>query len=110
MSAHRINAGQMPDLSNGKGTDFFFVRREEPEDAAAEIVKLVKEKLPRYYHVEAAAVQVLTPMQKGVVGATNLNLALQEALNPEGEGLRRSGFVFRANDKEIGRASCRERV
>ena len=99
MSAHRINAGQMPDLSNGKGTDFFFVQREEPEDAAAEIVRLVKEKLPRYYHVDSAAVQVLTPMQKGVVGATNLNLALQEALNPEGEGLRRSGFVFRANDK-----------
>lgn len=99
MSAHRINAGQMPDLSNGKGTDFFFVQREEPEDAAAEIVRLVKEKLPRYYHVDSAAVQVLTPMQKGVVGATNLNLALQEALNPEGEGLRRSGFVFRAKDK-----------
>lgn len=99
MSAHRINAGQMPDLSNGKGTDFFFVQREEPEDAAAEIVRLVKEKLPRYYHVDSASVQVLTPMQKGVVGATNLNLALQEALNPEGEGLRRSGFVFRAKDK-----------
>ncbi len=99
MSAHKINAGQMPDISNGKGTDFFFLQREEPEEAAAEIVRLVKEKLPRYYHVGAAAVQVLTPMQKGVVGATNLNLALQEALNPEGEGLRRSGFVYRANDK-----------
>ena len=34
-------------------------------------------------------------MQRGVVGATNLNLALQEALNPTGEGLwiqiRKSG-------------------
>ena len=42
---------------------------------------------------------MLTPMQKGLVGATNLNLALQESLNPEGEGLRRSGFLFRTNDK-----------
>ncbi|HBA47532.1 MAG TPA: ATP-dependent RecD-like DNA helicase, partial [Lachnospiraceae bacterium] len=44
-------------------------------------------------------IQVLTPMQRGVVGATNLNLVLQEAVNPQGEGLRRSGFVFRAGDK-----------
>ncbi|MCI9230248.1 MAG: ATP-dependent RecD-like DNA helicase [Lachnospiraceae bacterium] len=99
MNAHRINGGQMPDISNGKGTDFFFVQREEPEEAAAEIVKLVKEKLPRYYGKAPADIQVLTPMQKGVVGATNLNLALQEALNPEGDGLRRSGFVYRVNDK-----------
>ena len=26
-------------------------------------------------------------------------MALQEALNPKGEGLRRSGFVYRPNDK-----------
>lgn len=38
-------------------------------------------------------------MQKGVVGATNLNLALQAALNPTGDGLRRSGYIFRVNDK-----------
>ncbi len=99
MNAHRINAGQMPDISNGKNTDFFFLQKEEPEDVAAEIVRLVKEKLPRYYHVESTSIQVLTPMQKGVVGATNLNLVLQEALNPEGEGLRRSGFIYRVGDK-----------
>ena len=34
-----------------------------------------------------------------MVGATNLNLALQEALNPTGDGLRRSGYIFRVNDK-----------
>ena len=33
------------------------------------------------------------------MGATNLNLVLQEALNPSGEGLRRSGFVFRPKDR-----------
>lgn len=99
MNAHRINAGQMPDISNGRDTDFFFLQKEEPEEAAAEIVNLVKHKLPRYYGVSPAAIQVLTPMQKGLVGATNLNLALQESLNPDGEGLRRSGFLYRVNDK-----------
>ena len=99
MNAHRINAGHMPDLSNGRNTDFFFLEKEEPEDVVKEIVELVKNKLPRYYNTPSPSIQVLTPMQKGVVGATNLNLALQEAINPQGEGLRRSGFVFRPGDK-----------
>lgn len=99
MNAHRINQGKMPEFANGKHTDFFFMTREEPEETAATIVDLVKKKLPSYYKVPSSQIQVLTPMQRGVVGATNMNLALQEALNPEGEGLRRSGFIFRVNDK-----------
>ncbi len=99
MNAHRINEGQMPDLSNGKDTDFFFTTKEDPEEAVREIVSLVQNKLSRYYRTPSSQIQVLTPMQKGMVGATNLNLALQEALNPQGDGLRRSGFIFRRDDK-----------
>lgn len=99
MNAHRINEGKMPDISNGKETDFFFVAKEDPEAAAVEVVKLVKHNLSRYYHTPPEQIQVLTPMQKGAVGAASLNLALQEALNPQGDGLRRSGFLFRAGDK-----------
>ncbi|MDF2540077.1 MAG: ATP-dependent exonuclease alpha subunit - helicase superfamily er [Herbinix sp.] len=99
MNAHRINQGKVPDISNGKDTDFFFVPMEEAEKVVSEIVKLVKNKLPKYYKMSSSMIQVLTPMQRGVVGATNLNLALQEALNPAGEGLRRSGSVFRTGDK-----------
>ena len=114
MNAHRINEGRMPDLSNGKDADFFFMENEDAEATVRQIVELVQTKLPKYYHVEPMQIQVLTPMQRGVVGATNLNLALQEALNPaehevfmRGRGavtvpkdcLRRSGFVFRADDK-----------
>jgi len=114
MNAHRINEGKMPDISNGKQSDFFFMENEDAEAVVPQVVKLVQEKLPNYYHVAPAQIQVLTPMQRGVVGATNLNLALQEALNPaehdvfmRGRGkvtmpkecLRRSGFAFRADDK-----------
>ncbi len=114
MNAHCINEGQMPDISNGKETDFFFMENESAESVVSQIVELVKNKLPQFYHVEPEQIQVLTPMQRGVVGATNLNLALQEALNPtehevfmRGRGavtmpkdcLRRSGFVFQADDK-----------
>ena len=99
MNAHRINEGKMPDISNGKDTDFFFVQKEDPQETADEVVRLVKNKLSRYYQTPPSQIQVLTPMQKGIVGATNLNTILQEALNPQDEGLRRGGFVFRVNDK-----------
>lgn len=99
MNAHRINEGKLPDISNGAHTDFFFMEQEEPEKAVEQITELVKTKLSRYYHTPPIQIQVLTPMQRGVVGAANLNLALQQALNPEGDGLRRSGLIFRIGDK-----------
>lgn len=99
MNAHRVNDGKMPDISNGSHTDFFFIERGEPEAAVSEIVDLVRRRLPQYYHVPSSRIQVLTPMQRGIAGAANLNMALQEALNPGGEGLRRSGMVFRRDDK-----------
>lgn len=98
-NAHRINKGEFPDISNGRNTDFFFISNEEPEAAVQEIVALVSSKLPRYYGVKPSEVQVLTPMQRGLLGGTNLNQTLQAALNPEGEGLRRGGFIFRLYDK-----------
>ena len=96
MNAHAINEGKFPDISNGKNTDFFYIEKEDPEEAVQEIVRLVKNNLPRYYKTPWNHIQVLTPMQKGIVGAANLNLALQEALNPQGDGLRRGGYLFRA--------------
>lgn len=77
----------------------FLCRKKIRQEAADEVMRLVKNKLSRYYQTPPSQIQVLTPMQKGIVGAANLNTILQETLNPQGEGLRRGGFVFRVNDK-----------
>ena len=120
-NAHRINAGRMPDLSNGRDSDFFFMDMENPvnrrnlpdlpekdlnaQAALQTIIDLVQTRLPRYYHIPSSDIQVLTPMQRGIVGAANLNQELQKALNPPvqgrpgAQGLRRGGFIFRARDK-----------
>lgn len=114
MNAHRINSGKMPDISNGRQSDFFFIDMEKeawkagiPEgdtaalsrEAARQIVDLVKNRLARYYRTPAREIQVLTPMQRGAVGAVNLNQALQEAINPGNMGLRRGGYLFKPQDK-----------
>ena len=113
-NAHRINSGKMPDISNGRQSDFFFADMEKEaikrglpegdsagiaETAAGEIVELVKTKLSRYFRIAPSEIQVLTPMQRGVVGASSLNQALQAAINPGDIGLRRGGYLFKARDK-----------
>ncbi|WP_291530106.1 ATP-dependent RecD-like DNA helicase [Bacteroides sp. UBA939] len=99
MSAHAINHGKFPDTSNGKDTDFFFIKTEDPNQVAESIVRLVKERLPKAYHLPASKIQVLTPMQRGVVGASNLNLLLQDALNPTSICLNRGGYSYRKGDR-----------
>ena len=99
MSAHAINKGTFPDLSNGKDTDFFFIKCEDAEQVAGNIVELVKNRLPKAYNLPTNKIQVLTPMQRGVVGAANLNIALQEAININKNGLNRGGYSYRKGDR-----------
>ena len=99
MSAHAVNAGRLPDLSNGRETDFFFLREEDPEKVAESIVDLVGRRLPGAYGIGADSIQVLTPMQRGVVGAASLNIALQQSLNGNGDSLSRGGYTFRKRDR-----------
>lgn len=99
MSAHAINRGTFPDLSNGKDTDFFFIKNDDAEQVATSIVELVKNRLPKAYSMPTNKIQVLTPMQRGVVGASNLNIVLQEAINPSKIGLNRGGYSFRQGDR-----------
>lgn len=98
-NAHKINQGTFPDISNGRTSDFFFIKEEDPERAAQEIVNIVRNRIPKAYHVSTNDIQVLAPMQRSVVGATNLNIALQEAINPVGDSLSRGGFRYRQGDR-----------
>ena len=98
-NAHKINQGIFPDISNGRDADFFFIKQEDPEKAAQEIVNIVKNRIPKAYHYSTNDIQVLAPMQRSVVGATNLNIILQEAINPEGDCLSRGGFKYRKGDR-----------
>jgi exodeoxyribonuclease V alpha subunit len=104
-NAHRVNRGEMPDVSvpENRDTDFYFVESGEPEDAVAKIVELVKVRIPRRFHFDAIRdIQVLCPMQRGGVGARSLNVELQKTLNP-GSGfdasVERFGYTYRAGDK-----------
>ena len=101
-TAHRINQGQMPDLSKPEGeSDFYFVEADEPEVAVRRIIDLVKLHIPRRFKLDPVRdIQVLCPMNRGGVGARSLNIELQAALNPAGERkVERFGWTFAPHDK-----------
>lgn len=104
-NAHRINQGHPPMAPKGESDekvagDFYFIHEEDADEAAARIVRTVKEALPRRFGLDPLEhVQVITPMQRGVLGARALNQALQDALNPHGEAIERFGYRYRVGDK-----------
>ena len=101
VGAHRINRGELPRFNpTSPRTDFYFIQKEAPEAVLEIILKLVKERIPRRFGFDPVDdIQVLTPMHRGLVGAGNLNIALQEALNPGEAGVTRGQRVFKVNDK-----------
>ncbi len=102
VNAHKINAGRIPVSrpSSEKLEDFYFIEREEPADVVRLIVDLVKNRVPKRFGLDPVDdIQVLTPMHKGLVGAGNLNLELQKALNSSAGGMMRGGRNYRVHDK-----------
>ena len=98
-NAHRINRGEFPDVTNGKDSDFFFIKDENQVHVAEEIVNIVSNRIPKAYGYGIGDIQVLAPKINGDVGITNLNILLQKALNPKGESISSGPYNYRAGDK-----------
>ncbi|KZC02463.1 ATP-dependent RecD-like DNA helicase [Methylobacterium radiotolerans] len=102
VNAHRINAGKLPELAGrGADSDFHLIEIEEPEAAAATLIEVVTRRIPNRFGLDPVRdVQVLTPMQRGVLGARNLNHELQAVLNPNpSTSVERFGWRFSPGDR-----------
>ena len=101
-NAHAINKGEMPVL-DAKNKDFFFLRREYDRDIASTVIDLCRNRLPRAYgEMARSGLQVICASRKGEAGTENLNLLLQQALNPRERGKSEHSFrerIFREGDR-----------
>ncbi|MDR3072934.1 MAG: ATP-dependent RecD-like DNA helicase [Clostridiales Family XIII bacterium] len=103
VNAHRINCGEMPYLGEAD-SDFFLLRVQEEEQILASIIRLITNRIPGHYKEidPFKDIQVLTPVKKGVLGNRNLNLTLQNILNPQDMEKAEKQFgdvIFREGDK-----------
>ncbi len=101
VNAHRINWGRMPEWGQDPASDFHFIECADPEDSAAKILQIVRERIPTRYGLDPIRdIQVLCPMNRGGLGARSLNIDLQKALNDSGElRVERFGSTYSIGDK-----------
>jgi exodeoxyribonuclease V alpha subunit len=104
VNAHRVNSGLMPEDGEGGGSglrDFYIVAQDDPSRCVDIILTLVKERIPQRFGLDPVEdVQVLTPMHKGLLGASNLNTVLRGELNAgEGNSITAGRRVFKSGDK-----------
>lgn len=103
MNAHKIVAGQYPDLINRTESDFFFFRRTSEEHTAALICELFTVRLPKAYNYSPIDdIQIIAPSRKGNLGTVELNKMLQQAINPPSESkteIKSNNCIFRTGDK-----------
>ncbi|MCC5877955.1 MAG: ATP-dependent RecD-like DNA helicase [Candidatus Sumerlaeia bacterium] len=102
-NSHRINQGHGLRLAEGndpKG-DFFLIERKTAEDILQTLLTMVTERIPRKIDGDPIEdIQVLTPMRRGPLGTVEINMALQQRLNPDGAAVLQ-GLPFRIGDKVI---------
>ena len=101
-NAHAINDGKMPRL-DVKNNDFFFLRRNSDREIAQTVADLCRNRLPKTYgELAIYGTQVIAPSRKGESGTENLNVLLQQMLNPHDVMKREFRFrerVFREGDR-----------
>jgi exodeoxyribonuclease V alpha subunit len=105
-NAHRINEGHMPDVpAKNAESDFYFINRAEPDQIAATLVEMVKTRIPSKFGLDSIRdIQVLCPMNRGSLGIRELNVRLQNVLNPgraDEPLVEKFGWQFRPRDKVI---------
>jgi exodeoxyribonuclease V alpha subunit len=103
-AAHRVNHGELPDSAPVGEGDFYFIESNTPERILERIITLVRERIPARFGLDPLKdIQVLTPMNRSILGARHLNERLQEVLRPAGTGseITRFGWNFRVGDKII---------
>ncbi|MHB9005354.1 MAG: SF1B family DNA helicase RecD2 [Limisphaerales bacterium] len=105
-TAHRINEGRMPELGGQSAdSDFYFIDRDEPEATANTLVEVIKNRIPSRFKLDPIRdIQVLCPMNRGSLGIRELNVRLQDELNPVREDepvVEKFGWKFRVRDKVI---------
>lgn len=105
--ARAINSGAVPNSDPER--DFIIILESTPKKIHDRILSLVADEMPAARGINATEIQVVTPQQIGTLGARQLNIDLQERLNPDGPALRRGGTIMRLGDPVMQTANSRER-
>lgn len=102
-AAHAVNHGEVPQFSDEKACDYFYIEVKDGADALAKLHKILTERLQKAFHFNPKTeVQVLSPMRKGAMGIEELNDHMRQWLNPNpAVEITRLGRTLGVGDKII---------
>ncbi len=109
-NAGAINRGDMPEEEREE--EFIIIEEKGVKPIHDRILSLVAEELPERLGINPSEIQVVTPQQMGPLGARQLNIDLQQRLNPpapDKSEIKRGTSVMRLGDPVMQTANSRER-
>ena len=107
VNAHRVNEGEFfiskDELLEDSKDDFFTIVEQNQEKMLYQILSLCTGRLQSYGDYDLFKyIQILTPTKNGMLGTKELNMYLQNALNPEDRfksEKRANGVIYRVGDR-----------
>lgn len=105
-NAHRIHQGLAPMDENHAEQDFFIISADEPENLQHKLLQVVCERIPKRFGFNPQRdIQIITPMNRGILGAWELNRVFQQRLNPQASSVEKFGTRYGIGDKVIQRVN-----
>ena len=108
VNAHKVRRGELPSVNKSSKQsdlkdqlqDYYFIEESDQEKIVEKILLLNTERIPQRFKLDPMKeIQVLTPMHRGITGASQLNRNLQEKINPDAKGIEHREQWFRVGDK-----------
>lgn len=95
--AEAVKAGE--GIPNSDEGEFEVIYEKNAEEILKRVLKLVSREIPEKYGIDAKNIQVVSAQQDGPLGAKQLNIDIQAAVNPTGPELKRGMKLFRLGDR-----------
>ena len=96
-NAGAINRGSLPEIK--EESDFIMITEGSAKRIHERLVNLVADELPAKYLVDPKDIQVVSPQQEGPLGAKQLNVDIQQRVNPNAPEIKRGMKIFRLGDR-----------
>ena len=107
LNAHRVNDGQgfitKEEITEKVKDDFFYISEANKTKILSEILSLSEDRLKQYGDYDFLKnIQVISPTKKGELGTKELNILLQQTVNPPSKDKKERKFgntIFREGDR-----------
>lgn len=100
VAAHEVREGRFPQIESQANGEYFFIRRDDPEEALKTIVHIATERMPEAFGLDPMRdIQILAPTHRGTLGNESINKAIQEKLSGHGASINRGDHRIYVGEK-----------